>query len=469
METANANVCSECEKLRARVAQLEAMLADASRTAKRQAAPFSKGEPKKTPKKPGRKAGELHGTHVHRPPPPPEEIHETFEAPLPDECPHCGGALVEDDDVDEQYQTDLPTQPVRRKFRIHCGTCRHCKRRVRGRHPLQTSDAVGAAQSQLGPNAQAAIVYLNKHSGASYGKIADYLGVVHGINFRPSAGTRIVLRAADRLRPAHEEITQSIRDSKVIVPDETGWRIGGRPVWLHVAVGDEATLHHIDRSRSADSLEKIIGLDYSGFMAHDGFASYDRFVDATHQQCVAHALARARRLCETLVGRAQEFPRLVTALILSALAVRDAFLAGAMSQDELDEAHVQHVMAMLDLTRGPRANAENDRFARHLRRHWDKWFAFLSQPGLPATSNAAERGLRGPIVIRKMCGGNRTESGAEAQAIVNSTIATCRQQKRSAFGYLFDAVRGVAGSILTAVTSAPALLTGSTPAALPLR
>ncbi len=457
MDSAVANSCSECEKLRARlaerdarVAELEAALADATRAAKRQAAPFSKGEPKKIPEKPGRKAGDLHGKHAHRPPPPPEEIHETLEAPLPEQCPHCGGALVEDEHVDEQFQTDLPTQPVRRKFRIHCGTCRHCKRRVRGRHELQTSDAVGAAQSQLGPNAQATVVYLNKHSGMSYGKIADFLDVVHGINFRPSTGTRIVLRAAERLVPTYEEIKQSMRDSKVIVPDETGWRIGGQPAWLHVAVGDKATLYHIDRNRSADSLEKVIGLDYSGIMAHDGFASYDRFTKAIHQQCVAHALARAQRLSDMLVGHAQLFPQLVMTLFMSALGVRDAFLARELTQDELDEAHAQHVMSLLDLTERPRANGENDRFARHLYNHWDHWFTFLSAPGLPATSNAAERALRIAILIRKMCGGNRTASGAAAQAILNSTIATCRQQKRSAFGYVFDAMRGVAGSILAA-------------------
>jgi len=51
-----------------------------------------------------------------------------------------------------QYQEDLPVQrPVVHEFRVAIGTCRQCHRRVQGRHPLQTSDALGAAAVQLGP------------------------------------------------------------------------------------------------------------------------------------------------------------------------------------------------------------------------------------------------------------------------------------------------------------------------------
>src|SRR4029079_11966809 len=101
--------CPGCERLQAevgqlkkRLAELEARLEELSRTRKRPTAAFSKGEPKAKPHKPGRKAGGQHGQHAHRPPPVPEAIDETLEAPLPEACPHCGGPLCEDDDVDEQ-------------------------------------------------------------------------------------------------------------------------------------------------------------------------------------------------------------------------------------------------------------------------------------------------------------------------------------------------------------------------------
>ncbi len=83
---------------------------------------------------------------------------------MPEQCPDCGGAVSEDH-LDQQFQTEIPRQPIVREFKIHCGHRQKCGKHLRGRHPLQTSDATGAAQSQLGGDAQAAIVYLNKRAG----------------------------------------------------------------------------------------------------------------------------------------------------------------------------------------------------------------------------------------------------------------------------------------------------------------
>jgi transposase len=126
-------------------------LEEALRAGKRQAAPFRKGPPKPNPRTPGRKSGEAHGPHGHRPAPPPDQVAERHEATVPDDCPHCHGPLVETAVV-EQFQTDIPRRPVIRRFRIPVGHCRDCGRRTQGRHPLQTSDAVGAAASQIGPD-----------------------------------------------------------------------------------------------------------------------------------------------------------------------------------------------------------------------------------------------------------------------------------------------------------------------------
>src|SRR6516164_5733154 len=100
-------VCPTCDALRRRIAELEAQLAEARRAGKRQAAPFAKGPPKPLPKKPGRKPGSDYGRKGHRPPPPPAQIDEVHEAPLPDACPDCGGP-VEETDVRQQFQVDIP-------------------------------------------------------------------------------------------------------------------------------------------------------------------------------------------------------------------------------------------------------------------------------------------------------------------------------------------------------------------------
>jgi hypothetical protein len=127
----NERLRQENERLQRERDQARADLEQARRQSKRQAAPFSKGPPKPQPKKPGRKRGAAHGRHGHRLPPNPAQIDETYEAPLPDACPHCGGA-VDEREVAKQYQTEIPRRPIVRQFNVHVGCCCGCGRRVQG-------------------------------------------------------------------------------------------------------------------------------------------------------------------------------------------------------------------------------------------------------------------------------------------------------------------------------------------------
>ena len=435
------------DQLQRTVQDLRQRLAAADRAGKRQAAPFSNGPPKPDPKRPGRKPGARHGRHGHRPAPPPDQVDETLDAPLPDQCPDCHGPLVESH-CDTQYQTEIPRRPLRRRFHIHCGYCPRCGTAVRGRHPLQTSAATGAARSQLGPDAQAAIVYLNKHAGVSYGKIAATFARLFGVPVTRGACAQVVLRAGERLRPVYDQIQAHLRHTPSLTPDETGWRIGGHPVWLHAWVGDDGTTcYAIDPKRSADALEAVIGRDWSGALTHDGFQSYDRFRAACHQQCVDHALRRARRLAETQTGRAKDFPEQIVALFRGALAVRDRYLDRTIDAAALAAAHDRAVQDLEALTDHPRTNAANETFRHHLYVYAEQWFQFLVDPQIPATNHRAEQALKTPIVNRKVWGGNRTAAGAVAQAVTGSVLQTCKNKALDVVTFVSNAFCGVLGAL----------------------
>ena len=169
----------EIEALKKENARLQRLLEEALRAAKRQAAPFSRQNPKAAPEKPGRKPGKKYGRRYRRPVP--DQVDEIIEVPLPSRCPRCRGELEECETV-SQFQTEIPEPRVERiEFRIHVGRCRHCRRRVQGRHPRQTSDAVGSAASQLGPRALALATQLNKGLGLPYGKTATVLQQAFGL------------------------------------------------------------------------------------------------------------------------------------------------------------------------------------------------------------------------------------------------------------------------------------------------
>src|SRR5262249_25635160 len=95
-----------------------------------------------------------------------------------------------------------------------------------------------------------------------------------------------VLRAAARCEPRYQSIRQTVGQSEWVVPDETGWRVGGNSAWLHTLVGPAATAYVIDPTRSGAVAEAILGRDYDGILIHDGWSPYDQFQDARHQQCL---------------------------------------------------------------------------------------------------------------------------------------------------------------------------------------
>src|SRR5262249_58662701 len=123
-----------------------------------------------------------------------------------------------------------------------------------------------------------------------------------------------VLRAAARCEPVYEAIRHAVGQSDWVVPDETGWRVGGHPAWLHALVGPKATAYVIDPTRSGSVAEAILGLDYEGTMIHDGWSPYDRFEGARHQQCLDHLLRRADEMAAAATRGAVRFPRRVAEL-----------------------------------------------------------------------------------------------------------------------------------------------------------
>ena len=446
--------CPGCRVLLNRVAELEALVAelnrkldDALRAGKRRAAPFRKGPPEPDPKPPGRKSGDAHGTHGHRPPPPPGQIAERHEANLPDACPHCRGPLVETE-VAEQFQTEIPRRPIYRTFRVHVGHCTTCGKRTQGRHPLQTSDALGAAASQIGADAQAAAAILHTQMGLSHGKVAAVFDALFGITLTRGASARIDMRAATRLEPDYRLILDEVKQSATIAADETGWRIGGHPAWLHVWVGDRATAYAIDSRRSAAALERVIGVDGSGIPSHDGYASYERFEEAIHQQCVAHVLRRARDLLATATRGAVRFPRQVIALFTEAIHWRNGYAPGTWTSDQLEEHREAFDDRLLALLLRPRAVPAYATLGKHLWNHFEQWFSFVFNPRIEPTNWQAEQAIRPAVVNRKVWGGNRTAAGAKAQGVLMSVMETCRRQTHSVLGYVSQTLRAFGNLLL---------------------
>lgn len=427
----------QLDDLRAELERLKAELDQSRRAGKRQAAPFSKGPPKADPKRPGRKPGHLPN---HRPAPPLEQVDRIIEVPLPSECPRCHAALGEVEVVlHDQYQIDLPEpRPVVTRFRVPVARCPACRRRVQGRHPEQTSDALGSAAVQYGPRLLALAADLKHRLGVSYRKCSSVLLTLTGVVVASAALVRSSHRLRRLAQPSYDRLVEAARHSAVQHVDETGWKIGGRSAWLWVFADEHATLYRIRPSRAHDVVVEVLGEGFGGVLVSDCFLAYDPLPFAK-QKCLAHLLKSCREIEASKTRAAVRFSRRVAALLRKAMALKRR--RGALSPHGYAVVRGR-IHAELDrLLAGNLTDPDNARLAKRLRKHRAHVLSFLDRDGLDATNNLAEREVRPAVIARKLSAGNRTDAGAETHAVLASVLRTCRRQGKDILATLGELLR----------------------------
>jgi len=448
LEKENKSLREQLEKALAEIERLRKELEEALRSLKRQAAPFSKGDPKPAPKPPGRKPGAGYGERASRPVP--ARVDQQIAVSLPTNSLCCGARVIYED-TKPQYQEDIVRLTVVRRFDVQIGRCACCGRYVQGRHPLQTSDALGAAHVQLGPEALSLVAHLNKEMGISHARAARVLELGYGLKASRSALCRALLRMGEKAAPTYERMVAHARTSLVNQLDETGWRVAGHLEWLWVVVSEQATLYAILPGRGFEEAASILGADYEGFLNHDGWAPYYRFARAYHQTCLSHLIRRCEDLIKIASPCGARFPLAVMELLRKGLALRDRHRLGDISLHGLYVATGRLENAMDRLLAHTFHLPANRRLAKHLRHEQPHMFTFLRCPGIEATNNAAEQAIRPAVVARKTWGGNRTHNGARAQQVLASVLRTFWQQGKDSFGGLTKLLRSPHQMILDIV------------------
>jgi len=407
-------------ELEARLAELEQKLDEAQRHGKRQATPFSKGVPRAQPKTPGRKRGH---PAAHRPRP--ERITCIVEAALPADCPACGGTVIEDT-VRTQYQEDIPRpiETIITQFNVHVGHCADCAARLQGRHPEQTSDALGSAAVQFGPHVLGLAAELKHDLGVSYGKVARFFRLTFGLEANASSFARTDQRLAQDFAPTYADLQTQLRQSPVAHVDETGWKVGGHSAWLWVFTNDQLTVYAIDPHRDHTVVERILGQNFAGVLITDCFLAYDPLT-YEKSKCVGHLLRRCNTLVESGNASAIRFSEQAARLLRSAIKLKER-------QPTLNEHGYAVACGRLEaafdrLVARHYRQAETVHFVKLLRKQRPYLFTFLYVEAVAPTNNAAERELRPAVIIRKTNGCNRSSTGATVHAVLSSVIRTTRK------------------------------------------
>lgn len=353
---------------------------------------------------------------------------------FPETCAGCGKALNETmaTDLSARQVFDLPEpKPLLvTEHRAHTCRCRHCGTQTKAAFPADVT-----APTQYGPRIEAFVLYLQNHQLLPEKRLAMLMGDLFGVNLATATIARISQDYATRCQAFVDTLREQVANAPVKHMDETGFRVGGKTQWLHIASTFLLTFYRVSLKRGS-LMENV-----SGIVVHDHWKPYYTLSGVLHALCNAHHLRELKALVEIekedWAGRMQRLLRVachVTNLAreadvppkpsLIALIERryDAIIAAGMAFHE-----AQPPLGKPGRRgRQPRRVGHN-LLLRLLTRRQDV-LRFLTDPTVPFTNNLAEQDGRMMKVQQKVSGGFRSEDGAEDFATIRSVLSTARKQ-----------------------------------------
>lgn len=379
---------------------------------------YKKPTTSKRKKKPGRKAG-----HPGSRRPAPETIHHRQEHRAP-RCPHCDSPLKRCQETRTRYIEDIPEniEPEVTEHTIHRDWCPQCKKKVEP----PVCDALPHAT--LGNRTLALTAWLHFALGNTLAQIIDVFNFHLQLKLTPGGLVQMWHRLAEVLYPWYEEIGRQARQSAVLHGDETGWRVNGKTHWLWCFANRSETYFMIDRSRGSPALLKFFTEAFAGTLVSDFWAAYNAVVCAWRQSCLVH-LFRELDHTEKYKSPGHDWPVFVKQLRrLLRDGIRLWYRRSAYDEATFASRRQRLQDRLGQLLDGDWQDRHARRLVKRLRRHREHVFTFLDQEGVPFDNNLDEREIRSAVIMRKNSYGNRSDQGADTQAILMSIFRTLRKR-----------------------------------------
>jgi len=369
-------------------------------------------------KKPGRKAGHVGSRRLT-----PARIDErkTHRAEC---CPHCQGALQRCAGTRTRYIEDIPENitPVATEHTIHRDWCPHCKALV---EPVVPDALPG---NQIGNRVVVLSAWWHYGLGITIDNVVSVLNHHLQFTLSPGALPQQWFRLQEIFFPWYERIQEDALDAAVLHADETGWRVNGKGHWLWCFSYDRGTYYLIDEKRGRPVLAKFFKREFAGTLVTDFWGAYNAVVCSRRQVCMAHLLRDLKHV-EQYKHPSHNWPKFAKKLrrLLHdglRLKKRQGELASDVYVRRCEQLHTRFDTLIDTPWKDPQAK----RLLKRFRRHRLHLFTFLDDPAVPADNNHGERAIRPAVIIRKNSHGNRSQRGADCQAVLMSIYRTLKQR-----------------------------------------
>lgn len=350
-------------------------------------------------------------------------------------CPDCGGRLKRCGETRTRYIEDIPDiRPEVTEHTIHRDWCPNCKKKVEP----PVADALPG--STLGLRVLVLSAWLHYALGNTLSQIVEVFNFHLQMKLTEGGLVQMWYRLQEILFAWYEQIRREALQSAVLHGDETGWRTDGKTTWLWCFGNRALTYFMIDRSRGSPALAKFFVEEFAGTLVTDFWGAYNAVVCAARQTCLVHLL-RELEQTEKYKSAGKHWPafaKQLRRLIGDAIRLwrrKDelSFETYASRRERLDA----RLAEMIDAD-WQDANAR--RLIKRLRRHQNDLFTFLDQEGVPFDNNHAERSIRPAVILRKNSYGNRSQRGADCQAVLMSVFRTLKQRGHDPIRTTIDAL-----------------------------
>lgn len=357
---------------------------------------------------------------------------------LPRACADCGQALPPqpgpDDPAPFRHQiTELAPRLITvTEHQAHARRCPACGHLNRAALPAEVG------RHAFGPRLTATVGYLSGRAHLSKRQSEELFETLLGVPIALGSVSACEAELSQALRPAYQQVQQTVRAAQAKGVDETSWRRAGLTSWLWLAAAPRHALFKLHPERKRHGLWSLLGRSFQGHHTTDRWHVYNRLPLSQRQLCWAHLDRDFQALAERGEG-AQALAAAGLAAADEVFAAWRAFREGRLPdrvalQERLTPQRQAFERSLQQAASAP--HKPSARLARRLLNLFPALWAFTRLPDVEPTNNFAERLLRGPVLWRKRSLGCFSERGCRFVERLLTAVETLRLQKRPVLDFL---------------------------------
>jgi transposase len=333
-------------------------------------------------------------------------------------CPDCGRALGGGTSKRSRQVIEVGLMPAEivehRYIARRCGYCG----KVHTPKVALSEQVVG--KHRVGINLMSLIGYLSTAGRMTTRTIQKYLKAIYGLHLGLGEISEILHTIAECGSQEMKSLLRLVRGSRYMNADETAWREDGLNGYIWTFSTKDVRYFLYRRSRAGEIPKETVGSEYEGVVVTDCYAGYNP-VEADRQVCWAHLARDLHKLKEKDPEKAE--------VRWWADAVKDVYDRAKKHQgknaNKRRAARIFFEEEIRTLAE-PYVGVECTQriLAKRFIDHLDELFVFVEYPEVPSDNNGAERALRPCVIMRKVCGGTRSEKGSHTKMTLMSLFGT---------------------------------------------